>query len=235
MRVIGIIPVRLDSARLPEKALLPINGKPMVMHVYEGALSCDKLERVLIATDSEKIFNTCTSYGAEVIMTGRCSSGTERVFSALDGLHEDYEVVINIQGDEPLIRASHISALIELFESKDTQIGTLAEPLRHKEENEDPNTVKLIFNKGKEVLDFTRSPILETNKHKHIGLYAFKVSLIPELLKIQMTERRRLESLEQLDWLLNGYKIYANIIDGGLISVDTQADLRKVRGILEEE
>ncbi len=237
MRVIGIIPVRLESTRLPEKAILPIKGKPMVIRVYEGARSCPSLERVIIATDSEKIRQVCEEYGAEVVMTGDCSSGTERVFSALASLEEDYDVVINIQGDEPLIRSKHIQSLISAFDNGETEIATLAEAFHDEHENQDPNTVKLIFKEGAEVADFTRSPqeASRIDKHKHVGLYAFKVSIIPELLKLAVTERRRNESLEQLDWLLAGYSIYANVIADGLISVDTQEDLMRVQAILEEE
>jgi len=207
----------------------------MVMHVYEGALSCKALDKVIIATDSEEIYKICTSYGAEVVITGTCSSGTERVFSALDNLEETYDIVINIQGDEPLIRSNHIQSLIDLFIKQETQIGTLAERMHSEDENQDKNTVKLIFKKGSEVNDFTRKPITGEIKFKHIGLYAFKTEIIPNLLAIKMTGRRRKESLEQLDWLLSGYSIFANVIEGGLVSVDTAEDLKRVRGILEEE
>lgn len=204
----------------------------MVMHVYDNAKACKGLDRVIIATDSERIANVCGENGAEVVMTGSCSSGTERVFAALKSLDEDYDIIINIQGDEPLIHASHIQELISIFEMPLADIGTLAEKLMDESENQDPNTVKLIFKEDDIVEDFTRKPLNGQVKCKHVGLYGFRVSIIDDLLKLPFTERRKNEKLEQLDWLLS-YTIHARIIEGSLISVDTKEDLERVKHILE--
>jgi len=205
----------------------------MVMHVYDNAKQCAGLSQIAVATDNDRIAEVCRAYGADVIMTQECDSGTERVFSALNSLAADFDIVINVQGDEPLIQASHIQELINVFNSPNADIATLAETLTEEADNDDPNTVKLVFKDHEIVRDFTREPLTSDEKYKHIGLYAFRTSIIPELRKIEMSERRKKESLEQLDWLLQGYNIYARIIKGHLISVDTQKDLDKVRKLKE--
>lgn len=235
MKVIAIIPARLQSIRLPNKVLLDIAGLPMIMHVYNALETCNDIAEVYIATDSHEIKNQLSVYDCNIILTRECNSGTDRVFSALEELG-DFDVVINVQADEPLIKAEHLSQLVELLETNpEAEIATLIEAIKDNGEYSDPNTVKVVMDKHNRAIYFSRksipfSQITGDTKHfKHIGIYAFRKEIVSTLKGLPASYLRQSENLEQLDWLYYGYRIFLEEIDGDLIGVDTQEDLEKVR------
>ena len=234
MIIIAIIPARLESVRLPKKALIDILGKPMLMHVFDNIKESSRVHATYIATDSEEIATLKNDYNASILKTGPCSSGTERVFSAYRNLDVAADIIINVQGDEPLIRPKHIDKLIDAFDNPKVDIATLGAPALTQEENENHNCVKVICDEDNIAQDFTRTPVdSQANVYKHIGLYAFRTNIIDPLQKLDITPRRANERLEQLDWLLNDYAIKVVKLEDDLHSVDTPEDLKKVREILD--
>jgi len=240
LKVIAIIPARLESHRLPNKVLIDIAGLPMIMHVHKAMKACQHIDEVYIATDNLHIKETLERQGCKIIMTGDCSSGTERVFRALQDLGE-FDIVINVQGDEPLIQPEHLSQLVELLETHpEAEIATLIEYIKDDHEYADPNTVKVVKDRHNRAIYFSRksipfSQISGSTKHyKHIGIYAFRKEVVTSLVDLPASYLRKAENLEQLDWIFYGYSIFLEEIDGNLIGVDTEEDLVRVRKRLEQ-
>jgi len=243
MGFVVCIPARFGSSRLPGKPLVDINGKTLIEHVYNRATE-SAAERVIIATDDLKIRDICDHFGAEVCMTARNhTSGTDRIAEAVSdiGLAAD-DIVVNLQGDEPLMPPQIIDQLATMMLQPDNpDIGTVATPIRSLEEYHDHNVVKVVLGQGRDALYFSRSPIpwavdsdtVPGNAFRHLGIYAFQVSTLQNFVELPQSELEISESLEQLRALANGMPIRVLVIEnpppGG---VDTEADLEKVREIL---
>ncbi len=242
MKAIGVIPARYGSTRFPGKPLADILGKPMIQHVWERASQAKTLGKVIIATDDESILRKAKEFGAEAVLTSpSLSSGTERVAETVKDL--DADIVANIQGDEPLIEPRAIDEAIKsLIDNPEIPMATLAYKMTKKEEIEDPNVVKVVFDKDNFALYFSRSPIpyskLKTQNskfktYKHLGLYVYRKEFLLKLAKMKPTPLERMEGLEQLRVLENGYRIKVVETEYDSIGVDTPRDLEKVRAIIK--
>lgn len=245
-----IIPVRYESARLPGKPLLDIAGKPMIQHVYERAKDSGA-ESVVIATDSDQIAEVAEKFGAQVCMTlSEHQSGTERLSEAVEALeYEDDEIIVNVQGDEPLIDSSLISQVArDLDEHETVKVASICEPIRSLEDLTNSRIVKVVLNRRGFAMYFSRSPIpwqlsfanspkspeLAENYFRHVGLYAYRVGVLKDYVNWPESPYEALESLEQLRVLWNGHKIHMSVTDKKLgPGVDTQEDLDKIRDLLK--
>lgn len=239
MNFIGIIPARYESTRFPGKPLAIINGKPMIQLVYEKAKL--SINEVWVATDDQRIFDAVTNFGGKVVNTSKKhKSGTDRCAEAAQIIANDikFDVVINIQGDEPFIETQQIDLLKSCF-SKDTEIATLIKPINNTDELFDPNKPKAIINNKKNAIYFSRSPIpffrdsekqnwvSETNYWGHVGMYAYKNNVLQKITKLPQSLLEKAESLEQLRWIENGYNITTAITKSNNFGIDTPADLKK--------
>ncbi len=240
MKAIGVIPARYGSKRFPGKPLVDILGKPMIQHVWERASQVKTLEKVIIATDDERIRKKAEEFGAEAVLTSlSLSSGTERVAETVKDL--DVEIVANIQGDEPLIKPRAIDEAVKsLIDNSKILMATLAYKMTKKEEMEDPNVVKVVFNKDNLALYFSRSPIPFFQKHpspfyKHIGLYLYRKEFLMKLIQLEPSPLEKIEGLEQLRVLENGYRIKVVETKYDSVGVDTPEDLEKVKAMIEGE
>ncbi len=244
MKFLVIIPARYASTRFPGKPLADINGKPMIQKVYEQASKT--LEQVWVATDDTRIEECVKSFGGKVIMTSPDhQSGTDRIAEAAlrisEKLNSQFDVVINIQGDEPFIQLEQINSLKNCFTKPYTEIATLIKSISNADEICDANKVKVVIGKDKRALYFSRSPIPFVrgenkegwiNKHtffKHIGMYAYRYKALMEVTKLEQSSLEESESLEQLRWLENGYWIQTEITEHESIGIDTPADLERVK------
>ena len=242
----AIIPARYASTRFPAKPLAMLGGKPIVQRVYEQVAKV--VERVAVATDDERIFDTVVSFGGKVVMTSpNHKSGTDRCAEAYDKLGCEADIVINVQGDEPFVAPEQIEALIGCFDSEEVDIATLVKPFSEAssiEALENPNSPKVVINEKSEAIYFSRSvvPYLrgterdEWLKHhtfyKHIGIYAFRAKVLNEVTALAQTPLEKAESLEQLRWLESGYKIRVGITDIETIGIDTPEDLERAEHYL---
>lgn len=242
MQILGIIPARYSSTRFPGKPLVEIDGKPMIQRVYEQASKAKMLSKVVVATDDERIFNCVKQFG-EVVLTGsHHQSGTDRCAEVLSKIGEaQIEVVINIQGDEPFIHPEQIDLLANCFQDAETQIATLAKKLIRYEDLFNPNIPKVIINKNNEAIYFSRSVIpycrgVEEKEwlkkhiyYKHIGIYAYRANVLKTITQLSQSSLELAESLEQLRWIENGYKIKVALTDYESVSIDTPGDLKKIK------
>jgi len=245
-RFVGIIPARFASSRFPGKPLVDIGGKSMIQRVYEQVSKA--LSDVYVATDDSRIFDAVLAFGGKAIMTSdQHKSGTDRCFEAFSKLDKKFDVIINVQGDEPFIEPEQIIELKKCFENQDTQIATLAKCFTEKDGFEaliNPNSPKLVINNRNEALYFSRSiiPYLRgvdaknwissTTYLKHIGIYAYKAEVLRDLTLLEQSPLEIAESLEQLRWLENGYRIKVGFTDVETVGIDTPEDLEKVKGLL---
>jgi 3-deoxy-manno-octulosonate cytidylyltransferase (CMP-KDO synthetase) len=236
MRVIGVIPARIESTRLPRKALREINGVPLIGHVYRAARSSPLLGDVLVATDSDEIAHVCRQHGWNARMTASTHrSGTERVHEISNSIAAD--VYINIQGDEPLIRNEHIAALLSLMQDPPVEVATL-KTKASAEDVENPAAVKVVTDSHGKALYFSRSTIPHSRDgatapcFKHLGLYAYRKPALDSFIQIGESALERIERLEQLRFLENGISIYVAETPFDSIGVDTEEDLRRVQEIL---
>ena len=241
MKFIGIIPARFGSTRFPGKPLVEIQGKTMVHRVYEQAKKSKVLSEVIIATDDERIERHVKDFGGNVVMTSRNhNSGTDRCFEAVSKTRGgNFDVVINIQGDEPFAHPEQIDTLCSCFQSANVHIATLVKQIKQKQELLNVNTPKVIFNKQMEAIYFSRTPIpfyrgreheewLNDHRYyKHIGIYGYRTEVLAEIARLQPTSLEIAESLEQLRWLESGYKINIAITELESFAIDTPADLLK--------
>ena len=226
MRSLAIIPARLNSTRLAEKPLIDINGKSMIQRVYEQVQKCKDINDIIIATDNIKIYKHVESFGGHVMMTRNTHlSGTERCNEVTERLKKEYDIIINIQGDEPLIDPNHITQIITSFSQGSEEIITLAKKITSKEA-QNTNTVKVNFNSDMIATNFYRSANKDTSfLYKHIGVYGFKQDTLDKICLLDTTENELKHKLEQLRWLDNNYKIKVVVTEQDSISIDTQEDL----------
>lgn len=246
MKAIAIIPARYASTRFPAKPLAKLGGKAVVQRVYEQVASC--VERAVVATDDKRIYDAVKSFGGEVVMTStEHRSGTDRCREAFEKVGYDADIVINIQGDEPFIQPEQIEALKRCFDNDDTQIATLVKPFTESdgiEALENPNSPKVVVDGDMHALYFSRSVIpylrgIERTEwlhhhtfYKHIGIYAFRAEVLKEVTSLPQSSLEKAESLEQLRWLENGYKIGVGISEIETIGIDTPEDLIKAEEFL---
>ena len=240
MKILGIIPARYASTRFPGKPLADINGKPMIQHVYEKA--AQKLDEVLVATDDERIVSCIKGFKGNVILTSdKHKTGTSRCIEAYEiyskKTKNKYDVIINVQGDEPTLMPDQFDEIISCFYDKKTEIATLTKQTLDIEEILNPNIVKVVFDKDNFALYFSRSPIpflrdkekslwAETGIfYKHVGIYAFKTGILKKLKKLEVSILDASESLEQLNWLYHGYNIKVQTTMFSNIGIDTPDDL----------
>ena len=248
LKVIGIIPARYASTRLPGKPLLDIGGKSMIQRVYEQVDQAG-LDSVIVATDDERIFDHVEAFGGAAKMTLQShANGTERCAEVVGQLGDEYGITINIQGDEPFIHPEQISQLKELMSKDDCVIGTLIKKIETLEELNNPDAIKKVeINERGEAVCFSRSVIpfiqgvdkkewLEHHTfYKHIGIYGFKTNTLASLVKLKSTKNEIAESLEQLRWLDNGYTIHNVETMLESPSVDTEEDLLLVRNLAADQ
>ncbi len=246
MKILGIIPSRYDSTRFPGKPLVDIQGKTMIQRVYERASESEQLNRVVVATDDSRIYDHVKAFGGEAVMTSSAhQSGTDRCVEAYQILNEKYDAVINIQGDEPVIKPCQLNLLAFCFNDDDCEIATLAVKIKTTDILFDSSKIKLVLDSYNNVIYFSRHPIpyqqkpaetwLENHDYlKHVGIYGFRSDILLELGKIPASSLEQAESLEQLRWMENGYKIKVKTTDFDSISVDLPTDLYRVNEILNQ-
>lgn len=248
MNFVGIIPARYASTRFPGKPLAKLGGKTVIERVYRQVSKV--LDYVYVATDSEQIFNTVISFGGNAIMTSpNHKSGTDRVEEAVNKTGKKFDVVVNIQGDEPFIHESQIKTICECFDDPQTMIATLGRPFSNNDtiaELENPNSPKIVCDNNNFAMYFSRSiiPYIRNvekqewlnsfNYLKHIGLYAYRRKVLSEITQLKQSSLEIAESLEQLRWLQNGYKIKVGITEIETIGIDTPEDLQKAEEFLNK-
>ncbi len=241
MHILGIIPARYASTRFPGKPLVDIAGKSMIQRVYEQAKKCAHLSEVIVATDDGRIFDHVTGFGGVAEMTSSDhQSGTDRCAEVAQK-HPKYDVIINIQGDEPYIDPEQISTLISCFNDGDTQIATLIKKVLTDQELQNTNSPKVIVNKLSEAIYFSRSPLPHIRgqeaqnwlQHftyfKHIGIYGYRADVLQQITKLPVSTLEKAESLEQLRWIENGYKIKVAETELETYAIDTPEDLERLK------
>ncbi|MCI6549681.1 MAG: 3-deoxy-manno-octulosonate cytidylyltransferase [Prevotella sp.] len=244
MRFIGIIPARFASTRFPGKPLAVLDGKSVIKRVYEQATQV--LQAVYVATDDERIYDHVLAFGGKAVMTSATHrSGTDRIAEAMTKVEGEWDVVVNIQGDEPFIRRSQIETLCRCFVDADTQIATLGKPFDTLEAVKNPNSPKIVTDNRGYALYFSRSviPYVRGKEEsewmssfpylKHIGIYAYKTNVLKEITTFKPSPLEIAESLEQLRWLQNGYRIKVGITDVETIGIDTPEDLHRAEDFLK--
>ncbi len=233
---LGIIPARFASTRFPGKPLALIGGVPMIERVYRQALKSN-LDRVLVATDDERILNCVRNFGGEAVMTDpNLPSGTDRCREALNLSDISAKLIVNIQGDEPFIDPEQINLVLKLLMGNAVRIATLISPATSQEEIENPNRVKVAIDRDGKALYFSRLPIPFSkpgelkveNYHIHLGIYGFRATALQEISQLSASSLELSESLEQLRWLENGYSIYTAKTMERADSVDTPKDLELI-------
>ena len=250
MKFLGIIPARYASTRFPGKPLADIGGKTMIQRVYEQVQDC--LDETWVATDDARIADAVRAFGGRVVMTSvHHRSGTDRCLEAAQKIGGNYQVVINIQGDEPFIQKVQIQLLKDCFlNHSDTKLATLVKPFTSKDSLEsllNPNSPKVVLNMKGEALYFSRSVIpylrgVDQAKwldkqlfYKHIGIYAYRMETLTEIAALPQSPMEIAESLEQLRWLENGYRIQTATTDIENLAVDTPEDLERIKQYLLEK
>ena len=240
MNILGIIPARYASTRFPGKPLVDIAGKSMIQRVYEQAKKCIHLTEVIVATDDVRIYDHVLGFGGAAVMTSPDhQSGTDRCAEvALQ--HPQYDVIVNIQGDEPDIDPEQISKLAACFNNTDTQIATLVKQVQNEQELFNPNSPKVVINKLSEAVYFSRSPLPHIRGQeqqnwlnyytyfKHIGIYGYRADVLQQITKLPVSSLEKAESLEQLRWVENGYRIKVAETEFETFAVDTPGDLDKL-------
>ena len=235
MKVLGIIPARYNSSRLPGKPLADIMGTSMIQRVYEQASKCKQLRKVIVATDDERISFHVKSFGGNVIMTSKNhESGTDRCGEVAEKLERNFNVIVNIQGDEPFINPEQINQVIQLFDEESSQIATLSKRFNNFENFTDENKVKVKINTDGFADDFYRTSVIneiefsERDYFKHIGIYAFKSDVLQKIVNLPKSKTEEKLNLEQLRWLDNKYKIKVGITELEALSVDRIEDIEKI-------
>jgi len=241
MQILGIIPARYASSRFPGKPLVDIAGKSMIQRVYEQAKKCEHLAEVIVATDDDRIYDHVLAFGGVAVMTSSAhQSGTDRC-AEVALAHPQYDVIINVQGDEPYIDPEQISKLASCFNSPDAQIATLIKHIKTPEELYNTNSPKVVVNKLGEAIYFSRSALphirgeepqnwLEFYPYfKHIGIYGYRADILQQITKLPISALEKAESLEQLRWIENGYRIKVAETELETHAIDTPEDLLKLK------
>ena len=244
MKFMAIIPARYASTRFPGKPLAVLGGKTVIQRVYEQVSSL--LDEVYIATDDERIFQAVEAFGGRAVMTrSDHKSGTDRIEEAAEKIGSQADVIINVQGDEPFIQPSQIKTLMQLFDAPETQIGTLGKRFENIEGVENPNSPKIVTDNRGFALYFSRSPIpfvrgKERSEWlanypflKHLGIYAYRREVLREVTQLPQGNLEKAESLEQLRWLENGYRIRVGLTDVETVGIDTPEDLKRAEEFLK--
>lgn len=244
MKVIAIIPARYASTRFPGKPLAMLAGKPVIQHVYEQVKKV--LPEAWVATDDDRIFNAVKLFGGEAVMTrADHKSGTDRIEEAAEKIGTDADVIINIQGDEPFIQPSQIETICRQFDNESTQIATLGKPFTSMDAVENTNSPKIVIDNNGFALYFSRSVIpfmrgidrsqwLDHYPYvKHLGIYAYRRKVLQEITKLPQSPLEKAESLEQLRWLQNGYRIRVGITNVETVGIDTPDDLKRAEDFIK--
>jgi len=244
-KIIAIIPARYASSRFPAKPLVDIAGKSMIRRVYEQALKSKMLAKVVVATDHTEIYDHVKSFGGHACMTREDhASGTDRCYEALAAQTETFDYVINIQGDEPFIDQEQIDLLAKTLDGK-TEIATLVKVIDVPDQLFNPSEVKVTVNKNKEALYFSRAAIphirntpesewmAKYNFIKHVGMYGYRADILKQLTTLEVSSLEKTESLEQLRWLENGFKILTVETTVETMGIDTPEDLQKAMQYLK--
>lgn len=238
--ILGLIPARYASTRFPGKPLIDIHGKSMIQRVYERACGASFLDEVAVATDDPRIEEHVKSFGGKVVMTSSThQSGTDRCAEAASIL-PGFDIVINIQGDEPYINSTQIDLLAACFREPGTELATLVKKIADSAELHNPNSPKVIMNARSEAIYFSRTaiPYLRGEEHdswigkhdyfKHIGIYGYRADVLQAITRLSVSSLERAESLEQLRWIENGYKIKVAVTEQETQAVDTPEDLQNI-------
>ena len=241
MKIVGIIPARYASTRFPGKPLATIQGKPMIQYVVEQCQKAKKLNKIIVATDDERIVDAVKRFGGNVLLTKQNhNNGTERCAEVLDLIDESVDYIINIQGDEPLIDPKLIDNLCELIMQKQPQLATAVRLLEKKDEIQSPDIVKCVRSKAGKALLFSRlpipykrdsSPTFQIQYYQHIGIYAYEREILREIVQLPVSDLEQAEQLEQLRWLEYGYHIYTIETNAATYAVDRPEDI----AIIEEQ
>jgi 3-deoxy-manno-octulosonate cytidylyltransferase (CMP-KDO synthetase) len=249
MKILGVIPARFASTRLEGKPLLLIGDKPMVVHVYQNALKSTSLNHVIIATDHQKIFDTCKDFGCHVIMTShKHPSGTDRIIEVAKNF-SDFDIIINIQGDEPFLNPQSINDLVQKFyQIKQAEIITLVKKIETSDELWSDSVVKCVKSSDGKALYFSRSviPYLRNVKDKtiwhqtqtywkHLGIYGYTQNALKKIQQLAPSSLENAENLEQLRWIENGISIYTSETAFQSLAVDTMEDYHKALKYWEEK
>jgi len=242
MNVVAVIPARYGASRFPGKPLAPIAGKPMIQHVFERTRQAQSVTRTIIATDDERILQAVAAFGGDALMTRPDHrSGTERMAEV--AMHVTADVYVNVQGDEPLIDPASIDAAVEALVAEDTvNVSTICVPIHNPADIMDPNVVKVVVDFQGDALYFSRAPIpwvrdekarVDAQHSKHLGLYVFRREALLEFPTLPPGQWERLEQLEQLRLLENGYKIRVVETTSDTVSVDVPGDVARVEELLQ--
>lgn len=238
--ILAIIPARYSSSRFPGKSLVDLKGKPMIQRVWEQAMKAKSVDAVAVATDDLRIKRVVESFGGIAIMTPKsCASGTDRIAIAAKKFGKKARIVVNVQGDEPLLPPGMIDQVVALIKKSKAPMATLCRPLERGEYG-NPNNVKVVMDKQGKALYFSRAAIPHDREGKgklqsvglHVGLYAYRADFLQKVAKLTPTSLEQLEKLEQLRVLENGYSIAVGLTKGMSVAVDTPADAAKVRRMI---
>ncbi len=240
MNVIGVIPARYDSSRFPGKPLVDIGGKSMIQRVYEQCSKSTSISKLIVATDDQRIADHVKLFGGNITLTSiNHQSGTDRCAEVANN-YPEFDILINIQGDEPMINPDQIDLLCKCFENPNASIATLVKKISSNEELFNENTPKVILNKNNEAILFSRTAIPfirgkakenwieQYTFYKHIGIYGFKTETLKKLNNLPVSALESAEALEQLRWIENGYRIHTAITDKESQAIDTPQDLEKL-------
>ena len=246
MKFIAIIPARYASTRFPGKPLATLGGKSVIQRVYEQVSTV--LDDVYVATDDQRIFQAEEAFGGRAVMTSpNHKSGTDRIQEAITKIGGQWDVVVNVQGDEPFIQASQIKTVCECFEDPETQIATLGKPFDNMDAVGNPNSPKIVVDNRHYAMYFSRSiiPFVRGQEKeswlqsypflKHLGLYAYRADVLAEITRLPQSSLELAESLEQLRWLQNGYRIKVGLTDVETVGIDTPEDLARAEEFFRRE
>lgn len=246
MKFIGIIPARYASTRFPGKPLALLGGKPVIQHVYEKVAAV--LEAAYVATDDERIYDVVKSFGGQVVMTRTDhKSGTDRIEEAIEKIGGEWDVVVNVQGDEPFVAKSQLDTICHCFDDPTTQIATLGKPFESMEAVQNPNSPKIVVDNMGFAMYFSRSviPYVRGKEKsswlthypflKHLGIYAYRKDVLRQVTQLPQSSLEIAESLEQLRWLQNGFKIKVGTTDIETVGIDTPQDLERAEEFLKTQ
>lgn len=246
MKFIGIIPARYASTRFPGKPLALLGGKPVIQHVYEKVAAV--LEAAYVATDDERIYDAVKSFGGQVVMTRTDhKSGTDRIEEAIEKIGGEWDVVVNVQGDEPFVAKSQLDTICHCFDDPTTQIATLGKPFESMKAVQNPNSPKIVVDNMGFAMYFSRSviPYVRGKEKsswlthypflKHLGIYAYRKDVLRQITQLPQSSLEIAESLEQLRWLQNGFKIKVGTTDVETVGIDTPQDLERAEEFLKAQ
>ena len=246
MKFIGIIPARYASTRFPGKPLALLGGKPVIQHVYEKVAAV--LEAAYVATDDERIYDAVKTFGGQVVMTRTDhKSGTDRIEEAIEKIGGEWDVVVNVQGDEPFVAKSQLDTICHCFDDPTTQIATLGKPFESMEAVQNPNSPKIVVDNMGFAMYFSRSviPYVRGKEEsswlthypflKHLGIYAYRKDVLRQVTQLPQSSLEIAESLEQLRWLQNGFKIKVGTTDVETVGIDTPQDLERAEEFLKAQ